>query len=161
MNPSFENFSRIIGGVELELLLLNESIGIFSGYTFKGGVNETIDLQTSDPSLTQKTTLTYNNNSFSLGVRGYLKLNAELKIILNAGVSQEFISDFTVDYELSADENFNRNAGNTFVGAGIAYRQFFIETRFDVGNRIYEENISNIYDNTNSGYSIRLGYRLF
>ena len=160
LNPSFENYSRFVGGVEFELLVFNERIGFFSGYTFKGAVNETIDLQTSDPNLTQKATLSYKNNSLSFGMRGYVKLNKDLNIILSGGFSQEFITDFSVDYELSTDENFNRNAGNTFIGVGIGFKKFLLESRFDIGNKVYTENISNIYDNTNSGYSIRLGYKL-
>lgn len=161
LNPSFPDISRTLFGADLELLILKERIGLFSGFAIKSGVSETIDLQTSIPDLTQETSLSYNNNTLSIGIRGYIPTIKNLNLILTAGITTEYISDFSISLEISqVDENFNRNAGTNFIGFGLAYKRIFTEVRF-FNNKMFAENVSNSVDVDNSNMNFRLGYKIF
>ncbi|WP_375323998.1 hypothetical protein [Flagellimonas sp. GZD32] len=160
LNPSFTNISRSMFGAELQLLLLNDKLGIFSSYTIKSAVSETIDLQTSIADKTQKATLSYNNNTVSIGARGYIPTFKNINLIVSAGVIQEIVSNFSITLEISEiNENYSRNAVSGFFGCGLSYKRLFGEVRF-FNNKMFPENVSNSTEVNNSNLNFRLGYKI-
>ncbi|MER3318053.1 MAG: hypothetical protein RIB79_07155 [Allomuricauda sp.] len=160
LNPAFNDISRSLFGAELELLVLNNRLGIFSSYSIKSKVAESVVLQTSVADITQTATLSYNNNSLSIGVRGYIPTIKNLNLIVSAGLTVEYVNDFSITLDLSRiDENFNRNGGAEFIGVGLEYKKIFAEARF-FSNRMFPENVSNGVPVDDSNINFRLGYKI-
>jgi len=161
LNPSFPDLSRSIFGGELELLFLNERIGLFSGFTVKSGVSKEIDLQTSIPEITQRATLSFNNNSLFLGVRGYIPIVKKLDLILSAGITQDIVSNFSVTLEITQiNDEFNRSSESEFFGIGVlVFKKLFTEVRF-LNSRMFKENVSSSADVDQSILNFRVGYKI-
>ncbi|KPM32676.1 Hypothetical protein I595_1102 [Croceitalea dokdonensis DOKDO 023] len=160
LNPSFNDISRSMFGAELELLVLNQKLGIFSGYTIKSQVSESVVLQTSIAEITQVAALSYNNNSWSIGARGYIPTIKNLNLIVSAGITVEYVSDFSITLDVSRiDENFLRNGGSEFIGFGLAYKKIFAEARV-FSNKMFPENVSNGVPVDDSNINFRIGYKI-
>ncbi|WP_306014633.1 MULTISPECIES: hypothetical protein [unclassified Allomuricauda] len=160
LNPSFDDISRSILGAELELLVLNNKLGIFSGYSIKSEVSESVVIQTSVEDITQTATLSFNNNTVFFGARGYIPTVKNLNLVINAGITVETVNNFSLTFDLSLiEENFKRNSGSEFFGIGLEYKKVFAEARF-FSNRMFAENVSNSVSVDNSNVNFRLGYKI-
>jgi len=160
LNPAFDDISRSILGAELELLVLNNKLGIFSGYSIKSKVSESVVIQTSVEDITQTATLSFNNNTVFFGARGYIPTVKNLNLVINAGISVETVNNFSLTFDISRiEENFKRNSGSEFFGVGLEYKKVFAEARF-FSNRMFAENVSNNVSVDNSNVNFRLGYKI-
>lgn len=151
----FPDFNRTIYGGEIEFLMLNKKLGLFTGFTAKSNVSETAEYETSISGLFRSTSIAYKNNTVNLGFKGYIETFRNLDLILSTGLSQHIVSEFT-----SGSEIFNRNATDFFFGAGIGYKKVFAEVRF-FGDALFIENLSERTDFTNSNFNFRLSYIVF
>src|SRR6056297_887116 len=155
LNPAFDDISRSILGAELELLVLNNKLGIFSGYSIKSKVSESVVIQTSVEDITQTATLSFNNNTVFFGARGYIPTVKNLNLVINAGITVETVNNFSLTFDISRiEENFKRNSGSEFFGVGLVYKKVFAEARF-FSNRMFAENVSNNVSVDNSNVNFR------
>lgn len=160
VNPSFDNMNRYYFGAELELLILNERLGFFTGYSFKSKISEPVILQTSVAERTQTATFNYDNNSWTIGARGYIPIVENIDLTVSAGLTREHVSDFSIRFEISSiDENYDRNGTSRFLGLGMTYKRFFAEARY-LRSTVFEENATHGVPIDYSFFNFRLGYKI-
>jgi hypothetical protein len=157
---TFSDISRSMIGGELELLFFNESLGFFTGYTVKSEVSRNTDVFNRIFQRDERLDFTYNNNTLAIGIRGYIKTIKNVKLILTAGITREYVSNFSLQFELRETDQFRRNAGYEFFGLGLQYKKLFIEARF-FNNKMFVENVAVGTPEENSNINFRLGYKIF
>lgn len=163
LNPEFDGISALRFGVEGEIVVKTIHLGVFLGLAFDSAIEENISISTPPEVTTidsQTVDLQLQTSQFYFGIRYYIPVSELVKIHFHAGLAQDRLQEFVLDYEFSEDLDDDRASSSTFFGGGVQIGRFTVEARFSPNKDLFVENAFD-YETDYSTLNVMLGYKFF
>ena len=164
LGGDFGNQTNLRFGAEAELLLPfnNNAFAIYFGVVKNSNFETTIIQDLSSTTTPQQdVTLTYSTVSLPVGVRYYIPVNTEVKILLDAGYHIDFISDLNIERSVTPNDFNSQNGSYGFLalGTGVQYKRFFARANVDIGKDPFSASTFEFQSDVSS-FNVVVGYQI-